>query len=290
MVSSYGRNLSKYLRAHVMCYEYSGYGLSTGTPSEAGCNADIQAAFNHLVKHHKISATRIILLGRSIGCGPTVHLAAQLGRQLAGVILVGAAASCLRVACWGKRSCRGDMFASVDRIGDIEVPVLLVHGTSDAVVPFRHSVELARRARFPLKPLWVRGAHHNDLEEMCRAEVFARYWLMMGELRRWHDLSGDWDDGTRTSSMSTETKSGIVSLEMLSRESIASGEALFDPQMSGNHVRGVEKWSGIVRKAMGNCMRQGYLTESVEIKLQCQTVQYVMFFVVLPLLRGRIFD
>ena len=43
-------DFSRQLNVNVMAYEYSGYGKATGTPSEANCYADIDAAFKYLVE------------------------------------------------------------------------------------------------------------------------------------------------------------------------------------------------------------------------------------------------
>jgi len=41
-------------------------------------NRNIEAVWNYLIDIRKYSPKRIVLLGRSIGSGPTVHLASKL--------------------------------------------------------------------------------------------------------------------------------------------------------------------------------------------------------------------
>ena len=43
------------------------------------------------------------------------------------------------------------------------VPVLIMHGTYDRVVPISHAKELFKLALNPVTPLWVEGGGHDDL-------------------------------------------------------------------------------------------------------------------------------
>lgn len=188
MTASYALELSNSLKTSVLCYDYSGYGLATGKPSESSVYADIRAAYKYLVSERHVPPHRIVLFGRSLGSGPTVDLAATLGSQLAGVVLIAALTSCVRVVFRNApHTAKFDMFANIDKIGNIRVPVFCVHGMLDDVVPFSHGLELLRRARYPLEPLWIRGAAHNNLESSrFQYEVFLRYMKVLQEFRRWN--------------------------------------------------------------------------------------------------------
>ena len=84
-VYDYGHELSYHLRVNVVLYDYTGYGLSTGAPSELGCYADIESVFTWLVERCHVPVNRILAYGRSLGTGPSVHLATK--NPLAGVII-----------------------------------------------------------------------------------------------------------------------------------------------------------------------------------------------------------
>lgn len=131
--------------------------------------------------------SRIVLFGRSLGSGPTIELASQLGSQLGGVVLIAGLTSCVRVVFNSLVSTmKFDMFANIDKIERVGVPVFCVHGTDDEVVPFVHGVELSNRARFSLKPLWIRGAGHNNLESSrFQVSVFRRYAAVLREFQNW---------------------------------------------------------------------------------------------------------
>jgi fermentation-respiration switch protein FrsA (DUF1100 family) len=155
------KTLSEVLQVNVMGYEYTGYGRSTGVPSEANCYADIVAAFSWLLKEKNLLPSEVILFGRSIGSGPTVELASRA--EVGGVILQSAFTSCIRVAYDVKHTVF-DVFCNIKKVHKIKCPVLIVHGTRDDVVSQEHGKELFKRCRRPHRPFWVKGAHHNDIE------------------------------------------------------------------------------------------------------------------------------
>lgn len=88
--------LRAHLRLNIMSYDYSGYGASTGKPSELNTYYDIEAVYNCLKDKYGIKQEDIILYGQSVGSGPTLHLAARLQR-LRGVVLHSAILSGIRV-------------------------------------------------------------------------------------------------------------------------------------------------------------------------------------------------
>lgn len=63
-----------------MGYDYSGYGASTGKPSEYDTYADIEAAYECLQTDYGVGQEDLILYGQSVGSGPTLHLASKLPR------------------------------------------------------------------------------------------------------------------------------------------------------------------------------------------------------------------
>ncbi|HEX6910727.1 MAG TPA: alpha/beta fold hydrolase, partial [Longimicrobium sp.] len=69
----------------VLAYDYSGYGLSTGTPSERAAYGDAEAAYDYLVRSAGVPPQRIILHGRSLGGAVAAELAAR--RPAAGLVL-----------------------------------------------------------------------------------------------------------------------------------------------------------------------------------------------------------
>lgn len=68
-MSSFYLTLGARINCNIFSYDYSGYGVSSGTPSEKNIYADIDAAWHALRSHYGISPENIILYGQSIGTG-----------------------------------------------------------------------------------------------------------------------------------------------------------------------------------------------------------------------------
>ncbi|GJN12376.1 hypothetical protein PR202_ga30648 [Eleusine coracana subsp. coracana] len=151
------------LKINLMGYDYSGYGASTGKPSEENTYADIEAVYQCLETEYGISQEDIILYGQSVGSGPTLHLASRLPR-LRGVVLHSAILSGLRVVCHVNFTFCFDIYKNVKKIRKVKGPVLVIHGTDDDVVNCSHGKELWKLAREPYDPLWIKGGGHCNLE------------------------------------------------------------------------------------------------------------------------------
>ncbi|KAK2996236.1 hypothetical protein RJ639_025377 [Escallonia herrerae] len=151
------------LRVNLMGYDYSGYGASTGKPSELNTYSDIEAVYECLQTEYGVSQEDLILYGQSVGSGPTLHLAAHLPR-LRGVVLHSAILSGLRVVCRVKCTLCFDMYKNVNKIRKVKCPVLVIHGTEDDVVNWFHGNGLWKMARDPYEPLWIKGGGHCNLE------------------------------------------------------------------------------------------------------------------------------
>jgi fermentation-respiration switch protein FrsA (DUF1100 family) len=147
----------------VLAYDYHGYGTSQGKPSEENCYRDIDAAYDYLTVTLKVPPNRILLLGRSVGSGPAVDLAAR--KPVGGLILESAFTSAFRVFAIGYLI-PGDRFRNIDKIAKVTCPVLVVHGRDDEIVPFAHGQQLFAAANEPKRCLWVDGGNHNDLPEI----------------------------------------------------------------------------------------------------------------------------
>jgi len=65
-------NLADLLSCNVFAYEYPGYGIAEGEPSEGGCYAAAEAAYKHVTNELGVDAGDVVLYGRSLGSGPTV--------------------------------------------------------------------------------------------------------------------------------------------------------------------------------------------------------------------------
>ena len=147
----------------VFAYDYRGYGTSKGKPSEAAVYADIDAAYDYLVKERKIAPESIIALGRSLGGGAAVDLAAR--KPLGGLIMESAFVSAFRVLTQAPLL-PFDKFRNLPKMSRARCPVLVIHGAEDEVIAYWHGEKLFAAAPEPKLLLRVEGAHHNDVFEV----------------------------------------------------------------------------------------------------------------------------
>ncbi|XP_044505188.1 alpha/beta hydrolase domain-containing protein 17C-like isoform X2 [Mangifera indica] len=135
------------LRVNLMGYDYSGYGQSTGKPTECNTYADIDAAYKCLKEQYGVKDEQLILYGQSVGSGPTVDLASRLP-NLRGVVLHSPILSGMRVLYPVKRTYWFDIYK----------------GTADEVVDCSHGKQLWELSKEKYDPLWISGGGHCNLE------------------------------------------------------------------------------------------------------------------------------
>lgn len=168
-----GRNISGYLDdvalfhelgVSVLLYDYGGYGLSTGEPSEERCYADARAFWDYLVNVQGIAPDTLILAGASMGSGVTCELATTVTPA---AILLESAFTSVPDALWDTAPyfptnwiCR-IQFRNIDKVPHFNCPVLVMHSKDDTVVPFDHSQRLYEQINAPKTFVEVQGAHYG---------------------------------------------------------------------------------------------------------------------------------
>jgi len=170
--------------------DYSGYGGSQGSPSEDEVCRDGLAVYEHLVAQG-VAPERMVLYGESLGGAVALAVAAQ--RPIGGVVLQSSFSSlssmALRLYPWLPLSAllaRG-AFPNAERIRELGVPLLVVHGTRDEIIPFAEGQRLYRAAPAGAEWLAVEGAGHNDFFEVA-GEGYLR--LLGQRFRAWTATEG----------------------------------------------------------------------------------------------------
>jgi alpha-beta hydrolase superfamily lysophospholipase len=107
---------------NVFAYDYRGYGISEGRPSEKNTYQDIETAYDFLVNEKKFAPEKIILHGRSLGGAVAVDLASR--RKCGGLIVESSFVSAFRVMTVVPVF-PFDKFASLRKIGRVNCPVLV---------------------------------------------------------------------------------------------------------------------------------------------------------------------
>ncbi|KAK8792444.1 hypothetical protein WA588_004940 [Blastocystis sp. NMH] len=168
------RWLSKSLYVDVIGYDYPGYGLCPGKPTEETVKQCACMTMNHVIEQLGIPPERLILYGHSLGSAISVYLSVFAAKtrdcSVAGIILQSCFMSVYRIAFDCRFSAKKDQYATVDIIRDVRSPVTFIHGTDDPVVPIAHPKRL-----FLLLPpelryrnLVVANAGHNSIECFCK--------------------------------------------------------------------------------------------------------------------------
>ncbi|KAD7117755.1 hypothetical protein R6Q59_005720 [Mikania micrantha] len=155
--------LSLRLRVNLVGYDYSGYGQSTGKPSECNTYADVDAVYKCIKEKYGVKDDQLILYGQSVGSGPTIDLASRVP-DLRGVVLHSPILSGLRVLYPVKRTYWFDIYKNIEKISLVNCPVLVIHGTSDEVVDHSHGKQLWELCKNKYEPLWLTGGGHCNLE------------------------------------------------------------------------------------------------------------------------------
>ncbi len=161
----------------VFIFDYRGYGLSAGRPTEEGLYQDALAAYSYVTTTRQVEATRLVIFGRSLGAAVAGDLASR--QPAAGLILESAFPS---IAAMAKAHYYGlpahllliSRFDLAHRLQRIRMPVLVIHGDRDATVPVQLGQEVFQAARPPKEFYIVGGADHNDLYQVGGREYFER--------------------------------------------------------------------------------------------------------------------
>lgn len=177
--------LSETCKANVVAYEYAGYSIAEGEPSEDNCYRCIDAAMEYLVEK-KVHLDTVVVFGRSLGSGPSCDIAARTP-GLGGVVLQSPLESGVRVIMGSAASFMLyplDIFKNYTKIRSIDCPVFIMHGEADEVVPCANGRalydSLANRPNaeaLHYEAMWIPDAGHNNMPQgecMDAVEKFLR--------------------------------------------------------------------------------------------------------------------
>lgn len=157
------QHLQKNFNLHgysIISYDYSGYGLSEGKPSEQQVYNDVEAVYAYLRNHENLRPEQITSFGHSLGAAVATELAFK--KPIAGLILESPFTSAFQVMTIYPLL-PFDKFSNIDKIDKINTPFFIAHSRDDAVVPFWHSESLFYKAKQPKTALWLAHEGHANI-------------------------------------------------------------------------------------------------------------------------------
>ena len=172
----------------VLLVDYRGYGGNPGRPTESGLAADAQAAVAYLRSRSDVDPDRLAYFGESLGAAVALSLARH--QAPAALVLRSPFTSLPDIGSthfpflptslllW-------DRYPNLETIGGIDVPLLVIAGSADRIVPLEQSRELFAASPGPKRMVVIEGADHNDLALTAGAMLIDEVVAFLT------DLSGD---------------------------------------------------------------------------------------------------
>jgi pimeloyl-ACP methyl ester carboxylesterase len=164
---------------NLLAVDYRGYGSSDGQPTASRLLADASAVYrasDALLATHGLNRERLFVMGRSLGSAAAIEIAAHAGAGIAGLIIESGFAYTLSLLTTlglrlelpetgpGAPERAKIGFGSLDKIAQVRVPTLIIHGEADWLIPVENGHTLYERCGAANKRLLtIPHAGHNDL-------------------------------------------------------------------------------------------------------------------------------
>ncbi|MCQ2818661.1 MAG: hypothetical protein MJ252_15450 [archaeon] len=173
--------LSMMLKCDVISYDYSGYGCSTGIPSEKASKTDISTIIKFIKNQLSVHFSNMILFGYSIGTIPTINEAANeiLGKKILGIILLSPMVYELKNYFNSeseenkKFSSSKEMDTNFEKIKEVVKPVFIAHGKEDELVHINEVEEMG----IPIIDLYKwypKKGNHTNITMLYRAKFYLK--------------------------------------------------------------------------------------------------------------------
>lgn len=159
---------------------YPGYGGSDGSPSEVSLMEAANAAYDYL-RQRGIPPDRIVIYGESLGSAVGVQLAAK--RDAKALILLAPMYSVLERAeatypFLPVRRLLQDTWLSSEYIEQIDMPLMVIHGTADQLIPMESGFRLFDKAAEPKEFNGIKDAGHNNLYSYDIVPIIQRFLML----------------------------------------------------------------------------------------------------------------
>jgi hypothetical protein len=154
---------------NVFIFDYQGYGMSEGTPSESALYADCRAALQYVLSRNDVSPTRLAFYGYSLGCAGAIDVAAYIFTPPC-LILESPYASTSALLQSGvlldipsSYIMKGE-YNNAEKIRMVHTPLLLMHGVDDKFIDIeKNGTVVFNNANPPKQFIRVPGADHEGV-------------------------------------------------------------------------------------------------------------------------------
>ena len=162
---------------NAVCFDYRGYGYSSGSPDGQRIRKDSVALYDRLVRDIEPSHAPAFVYGVSLGTQFAIHVASQ--RRVRGIVLQSPAASAQEEVTWFGRQALGitgllmhlvpspqvaEIFQGRSEIAAARAPLIVVHGARDTLIPIAQGREVfAAAATSDKRFVEIPDAGHGDI-------------------------------------------------------------------------------------------------------------------------------
>jgi alpha-beta hydrolase superfamily lysophospholipase len=149
----------------VLLFDYRGYGRNPGSPTEEGLARDARAAQRFLVEEAGVRQDHLLYYGESLGAAVATRLASDLppaGLVLRSPFVDLASVGRVHYPFLPVKPLLRDRFPVADQIATVKVPVVVVFGSDDSIVPPEQSRTVAESAPALRHLIEIPAAEHND--------------------------------------------------------------------------------------------------------------------------------
>jgi len=163
----------------ILLYDYRGYGINQGIPTENGLYTDIRTIYKFLVKEKKVNPNKIIIYGYSLGSGVSSNLITYLIKNKlklpkalvleAPFISINEMVKEISILLLPFVTVSFNNLSNILQINN-KIPIYSIHSIYDELVPFRHSEILQKYSNCNL--IEIKGDHINPVFNQKVYELF----------------------------------------------------------------------------------------------------------------------
>uniref|UniRef100_A0A0K0EI41 Hydrolase_4 domain-containing protein n=1 Tax=Strongyloides stercoralis TaxID=6248 RepID=A0A0K0EI41_STRER len=164
-------DFARFMEVNLISYDYSGYGISNGIPSQNTLVGNLQSILEYAKNTLNYPEERIILWGYSLG-GALSSLVAKNNKNIGGLILYGAPASIkavIKTKVFKKKIIKDKYitntpFSTAEAVKEVECPTLIIHSKNDSLISHIHGLKIFQNCKTPVLPLLLEKSKHDYMD------------------------------------------------------------------------------------------------------------------------------